>query len=203
MTIMGLGNLFVKAAVREVGRNLGKGVSNELYGDWHSTPVRMAKSSFQRSGLDLDLVKPHEYDVTDQPEWNPNWGYFGSFFWTALIACIPIVNFILPLFSIRDFFRTQTSMYAKIPARRQDLRYNVGYRDVGWTWVMLKSKRRLTPKEKVNSKIAGGLEILGILIGFMVINWLYIDDVFDFCYHLGMINALIFDHSATINEFCK
>tara|TARA_B100001175_G_scaffold108979_1_gene92587 strand:+ start:1805 stop:2404 length:600 start_codon:yes stop_codon:yes gene_type:complete len=199
---MGLGNLFVRAAVREVGRNLGKGISNELYGDWHSTPVRMAKSSAQRNGVNLDLIKPHEYDVTDQPEWKPNWGYFGSFFWNALIACIPIVNFILPFFSIKDFFRTETPMYAKVPARRQDLRYNIGYRDLGYTWVMLKSKRRLTSKEKTNSRIAGTLEILGILIGFMIINWLYQGDIFNFCYHTGMINVL-FDHSATINQFCN
>ena len=38
---MGIGNVFVRSVVREVGRNYGKAVSNSLMGDRHSTPVRM------------------------------------------------------------------------------------------------------------------------------------------------------------------
>ena len=38
---MGLGNVFVRSIVREVGRNYGKAVSNSLLGNKHSTPVRM------------------------------------------------------------------------------------------------------------------------------------------------------------------
>lgn len=38
---MGLGNVFVRSIVREVGRNYGKAVSNSLLCNKHSTPVRM------------------------------------------------------------------------------------------------------------------------------------------------------------------
>lgn len=38
---MGLGNVFVRSVVREVGRNYGKAISNSLLGDKHSTPVRV------------------------------------------------------------------------------------------------------------------------------------------------------------------
>lgn len=38
---MGLGNVFVRSIVREVGRNYGKAVSNSLLGDKHSTPIRV------------------------------------------------------------------------------------------------------------------------------------------------------------------
>ena len=38
---MGLGNVFVRSIVREVGRNYGKAVSNNLLGDKHSTPIRV------------------------------------------------------------------------------------------------------------------------------------------------------------------
>jgi len=38
---MGLGDVFVRSIVREVGRNYGKAVSNSLLGNKHSTPVRM------------------------------------------------------------------------------------------------------------------------------------------------------------------
>ena len=38
---MGLGDVFVKSVVREVGRNYGKSISNSLLGNSHSTPVRV------------------------------------------------------------------------------------------------------------------------------------------------------------------
>ena len=38
---MGLGSVFVRSVVREIGRNYGKAASNALLGDKHSTPVRM------------------------------------------------------------------------------------------------------------------------------------------------------------------
>ena len=41
---MGLGNVFVRSVVREVGRNYGKAISNGLLGDKHSTPVRVTGS---------------------------------------------------------------------------------------------------------------------------------------------------------------
>ena len=42
---MGIGDVFVKSVVREVGRNYGKAISNSLLGDKHSTPVRMVGGS--------------------------------------------------------------------------------------------------------------------------------------------------------------
>ena len=41
---MGLGNVFVRSVVREIGRNYGKSISNNLLGDSHSTPVRVVGS---------------------------------------------------------------------------------------------------------------------------------------------------------------
>tara|TARA_B110000003_G_C16572630_1_gene504919 strand:+ start:231 stop:800 length:570 start_codon:yes stop_codon:yes gene_type:complete len=38
---MGLGNVFVRSIVREIGRNYGKAASNSLLGDKHSTPIRV------------------------------------------------------------------------------------------------------------------------------------------------------------------
>lgn len=38
---MSLGNVFVRSIVREIGRNYGKSISNNLLGDSHSTPVRV------------------------------------------------------------------------------------------------------------------------------------------------------------------
>jgi hypothetical protein len=42
---MKLGKLFVNSIVRELGRNSGKVISNKVFGNAHSTPVRMVSSS--------------------------------------------------------------------------------------------------------------------------------------------------------------
>ena len=43
MAKQSMGEKFISSAVRQVGRDLGKTVSNELFGDAHSTPVRHIK----------------------------------------------------------------------------------------------------------------------------------------------------------------
>ena len=45
---MGLGNVFVRSISREIGRNVGKGISNDLFGDWHATPIRAASNAAQK-----------------------------------------------------------------------------------------------------------------------------------------------------------
>ncbi len=47
---MGLGNVFVRSVVKEVGRNYGKAVSNKLLGDKHSTPIRMVNQLGSSTG---------------------------------------------------------------------------------------------------------------------------------------------------------
>ena len=47
---MGLGNVFVRSVVREVGRNYGKAISNSLLGDKHSTPIRVVNHLGENSG---------------------------------------------------------------------------------------------------------------------------------------------------------
>ena len=40
---MGLASTFTNSIVREIGRNYGKSISNNLLGDSHSSPVRMVR----------------------------------------------------------------------------------------------------------------------------------------------------------------
>ena len=42
---MGLGKTFTHSISREIGRNIGKAISNSLLGDKHSTPIRIVGSS--------------------------------------------------------------------------------------------------------------------------------------------------------------
>ena len=47
---MSLGNIFVKSVVREIGRNYGKAISNDLLGSKHSTPIRVVENYYLGNG---------------------------------------------------------------------------------------------------------------------------------------------------------
>ena len=47
---MGLGDVFVRSVVREVGRNYGKSISNSLLGNSHSTPIRVVDGGYLGRG---------------------------------------------------------------------------------------------------------------------------------------------------------
>ncbi len=180
---MNFGNLFAKSITREIRRNVGKGISNDLFGDWHATPVRNVKNKSQKEGWDIDHVSPEEYDVSEQPEWVPESGYFGSVFLNFLTSLFVFPILILPFFTIRDFTRKTMNLYAKVPMRRTDGRTKTGYRELNeYAYVKLKSKRLLTRKEIRNSKIAGLCELFGILlaVGFLF----YLRNKF-----IGIVNA--------------
>lgn len=191
---MGLGQTFTRSIVREIGRNVGKGLSNDMFGDWHSTPVRIVGKKAQKQGWDLSFVKESEYDISEQPLWTPNWGWFGTFFYNYLICSLFYVfaSFLwYPLFSIKDFLRNKTPIFAKIPMRRKDGRTKVGYRDLNsYTFIELRSKRMLTPQEKKRSKIAGGLELLAWFFSILSFNYLYSGSLLDFSHVSEIFDAI-------------
>ena len=194
LKIMGLGDLFVKSVTREIGRNVGKGLSNDMFGDWHSTPVRIAGSNSRKAarkqGWDISYVKSEEYDISKQPEWKPNYGVFGSFLVNLLLCIFILPIFILPFFAIKDFIRTKTSLYARVPMRRADGRTKSGYRDLGtYSYIQLKQNRLLTTKEKNKSKLNGAMELLGVLGGMFFWNWIYTGNIFDFTYFVEMFSG--------------
>ena len=88
----------------------------------------------------------------------------------------------MPFFSIKDFIRSNTPLYARIPMRRKDGRTKAGFKEIGHTYVQLKSKRQLTDVEKRNSRIAGILEILGIIVGIILWNFIMSDNALDFSF---------------------
>jgi hypothetical protein len=57
MARQSLGEKFISSAVRQIGRDLGKTVSNELFGDAHSTPVRHIKGD---QTVDKSSLSPEE-----------------------------------------------------------------------------------------------------------------------------------------------
>ena len=58
-----LGKGFIRSAVNQVGRDGGKVISNSLYGDAHSTPIRRAGQAYAEQPQRLPPpTKEGEYD---------------------------------------------------------------------------------------------------------------------------------------------
>lgn len=156
--------VFGKSIIREIGRNVGKGISNDLFGDWHATPVRMAGSSASKKGYDLSFVKPEEFEVGEQPaDKGGSWSMVVVWFFVSLLMITAPLAW---LYGLLEMFKSKTNLYASVPKRRKDGRTKTGYRDLeGRVLVMLTSKRKLTKQERI-WYIAKG--VLIILTPFLV-----------------------------------
>jgi hypothetical protein len=174
---MGILKTFIHSTFREVGRNLGKGVSNELFGDWHSTPVRLAGRRANKEGWDLNLVDDSEYDVSVQPEIPREGSYIAAFFWGFIppfwVLSIPVSIIAVISYMANGWLFKKTNIYAKVPMRRYDQRYSGGFREIGYTYVKLRSKRLKTLDEIKHQQIYALIFSSGVSIAFALMVYLY------------------------------
>ena len=157
---MGLLKMFVNSAVRQVGRDGGKVISNAVYGDSHSTPHRIVKNKngSTEEYNSTNLVIKKEYLV---------WQWFLA----LLLTLIPFINFIgFPyiiyrgVINITSKYTTVNELYNET-IKVRDKRYNSGYRN---EFVTKKRGVKLlkTDDELKFTKIKG--------IGYLVIALFYI-----------------------------
>ena len=95
-----LANLFIKSAVRQVGRDAGRVVSNKVFGDSHSAPIRVVGQLGAKSNYAVPYVDTSEFDMSNQPLWQPestSWGGY-ALLWTI---CLVLV---LPFFFVSIYF---------------------------------------------------------------------------------------------------
>lgn len=134
---------FVRSAVNQVGRDGGKVISNKLYKDSHSTPVRVVGSSsgeINSEPADYSSSFNSRVDLTEA-------GYKAellqsnlvlSFFMVIGGAILPIVG---PLYwfylAFRNLFKKHTRFYHFVekPVYVQDRRYKTGQRLDGYSTV--------------------------------------------------------------------
>lgn len=145
---------FGKSVIREIGRNVGKGISNDLFGDWHATPIRGARSQSNSMGFDLAFVDQSEYDVSEQPFFT-RYKRWESIIYPVLGTFLVIPIIFLWIEIIVHFLQRKTRLYARVPARKRDGRTKVGYREAGSFFIQLKSKRMLSAEEKSRLRVDG------------------------------------------------
>ena len=157
---------FVRSAVNQVGRDGGKVISNQVYGNTHTTPVRIISiNQSQIQNIDTsNLIEEKEY-------------VWVKCFWAIIISgLLPILGGLIIIYrgavnynrKLVKMYRTESqSVYAI------DKRYKFGRRYSGTKQVKIPVKIEINEKQKRRTKIKSyGYFVIGItsiLIYFFVL----------------------------------
>lgn len=172
---------FVRSAVNQVGRDGGKVISNNLYGDAHATPIR---GTGNRNGKSEFINKYAEIPENNSREALLEAGYeadiFKTGFWSNFFALIG--SFILPFLGsiywffigVRNIFKTKTDFYGyeKKSVYKSDKRYKTGARHVGYQKVKSYADQSVpaTKSERIVYILKG---TLALLIAFATFSFWY------------------------------
>lgn len=181
--IQDLAKGFIRSAVNQVGRDGGKVISNRLYGDAHSTPIRHVGQSTSgtyfdtRTNEQLSPEQLRQYAITQG--WQPLYSSFnwtqrimllaiaytlGIFFAhaTPLILLIPVPCIILLIKGFKRLNPQHTTYrtYIEIPNIIRDNRYNAGTRVDGTLRREVNMKMLSTDNDKRQHRILGILYII-------------------------------------------
>lgn len=122
-----LGKGFIRSAVNQVGRDYGKTISNQIFGDAHATPVRVVKTD--RSNI---LWAPGQPNKENEIEYHKqdiiNWQDIVCLILSPLMVLVG--PFLYGIFTLVYLFKGSTAfvVYTNEPRRIPDRRYSVGYR---------------------------------------------------------------------------
>lgn len=178
---------FIRSAVNQVGRDGGKVISNKVYVDSHSTPIRVTSGNNQGAGVINEPVSPNYSSVSAgraeleangyQPE--PLYSSFVLYILMFIGACILV--FIGPLyFLIKGVMyltkkETTFNLYGSQAIYVADRRYKTGKRVDGHKTVKKDTiKVPATPSERSSYITKGALSMVVFLIfaafyGFIMI----------------------------------
>ena len=160
-----LGKGFIRSAVNQVGRDTGKLVSNRIYGDSHSTPIRNVNrigDSFYNDLTNEEISEGELKSMLKEEGYKPKYIthgifyhlflFFGLFVITFILSELPLLCIIMTIMvSFEKFMNIPNSIYAKkesIPLYKSDRRYKRGYRLEGYTKDTVKYKMPATPMQK-------------------------------------------------------
>jgi hypothetical protein len=156
-----LGKGFVRSMVNQVGRDGGKVVSNKIYGDAHSTPVRMVRSS--GSSLNESVVVSGE---------NVGLRAFGAF---MVCVFLPLIGTLVVLW--RSYVNYQRFLHKKeyngfkIEGKsvyKSDLRFKSGARYIGYQDVKVPVVVEMTEKLRRGYREKAILYLIMSIIGILM-----------------------------------
>lgn len=178
---------FIRSAVNQVGRDGGKIISNQIYGDAHSTPYRNTSSGTYKEDMIYKEVSPDEVrkkaieegftPVYSQTNWFVRLLYFAfSTFWLALLfnglpilAAIPTLILLCKGVSkILNKNEIKMQKIAPVAVYKQDRRYRNGERLVGYTNQKQEIKVQSSKEEaEAKSELGTGYVVMALVSFFI------------------------------------
>ncbi|RTY80624.1 hypothetical protein EKL97_10160 [Flavobacterium sp. LS1P28] len=143
---------FVRSVVNQVGRDGGKVISNKVYGNSHSTPIKIAGSNNIYTSDNLIEEKECVYI---------------KFFWAILLSTlIPLIGSLIVIYrGYVNIKKNKTSMYKieKQPVYSIDRRHTTGKRLNGYREIKVPFYIEIDEKQKAKNKFKS--------IGYFVISF--------------------------------
>ena len=162
---------FVRSAVNQVGRDGGKVISNQVYGDAHATPIRgtgsgNGKAEFinkyakipENNSRGALLTAGYEADIFKTGFWSNFFALIGSFI-------LPFIGALYWLIiGLRNIFKTKTEFYGydKKSVYKADKRYKTGRRHEGFAKVKVYADKPVlaTKSERIIYILKGSFALL-------------------------------------------
>jgi hypothetical protein len=165
---------FIRSAVRQVGRDGGKVISNKVYKGRHGTPIYNSGSSSGNVET-FDANEQNEIleiDMTIQPQVKN--GSFMVLLKGVLIQIVPFGTIAVLLQSINYLTNKTADIYVSDPNRISDGRYKEGYRVEGSSIIKTKQKRILSDAELRMQRSRGIYYLISIVLFFLLAYLLYV-----------------------------
>lgn len=168
--IKDLGKGFVRSAVNQVGRDYGKTISNQIFGDAHATPIRMIKADkstvLSRVGQPNanNEIQYHKQDII-------NWQDIACLIVSPLLPVVGTV--VYGIFTLIYLFSSKTRFiaYTNAPQYVSDRRCKNGYRleSAGTHKELIEIPNIYVDKKTIaKGKIRAGVWLLATIISTIV-----------------------------------
>jgi len=154
-----LGKDFVRSAVRQVGRDGGRVISNQIYNGKHGTPVYRSNNNQFLIDKEIDDI-----DWVIQPKIKG--GGFLVFIQGFLVQFIPLMTIYVIVKAVYYLNKKNEYIYQSGYITQSDRRYKMGYKLAGTSVQRSIYKRNLSESEIKKSKERGLCYLLSLILFF-------------------------------------
>lgn len=174
---------FIRSAVNQVGRDGGKVISNKVYGDSHSKPIRIVDNSHKQSKAHIEsrekLISRGDVEAEGLKAMPVKLNIGNTIFGFIVSLFIPLVGSLYWLYKSLSSILTKSIPFyniSQVGIYKQDRRYKTGRRLEGYRTVKQKTNIKADPTDKEKSQLklkAIIYLILAAIVGFAQYSFFY------------------------------
>jgi hypothetical protein len=158
---------FITSAVRQVGRDGGKVISNKIYKGKHGTPIyNSGNSSRSIVGNQQQQVDRSSIDMRIQPP--VKGGGLGVIIKGVLIQVVPFGLIAVLIKGILYLNKSSVKVYSRVANHVPDKRFKEGYRVDGYSIVKTDFERTLQDFEMRRMRSRGVSYLLSVVVFFFI-----------------------------------